>query len=82
MPQQVDVMEISEVVLQMAEKYFDFNSCCADPRADPRDPGCEVQTVMACRQRFTDEELGKSVGQADPNGRGYLKGRQGLVNVP
>lgn len=57
MPHQVDVMEVSEVVLQMAEKYFDFNSCCAVPRADP---GCEVHTVMACRQRFMDEELGKS----------------------
>lgn len=53
----VDVMEVSEVVLQMAEKYFDFNSCCADPRADP---GCEVHTVMACRQRYGHTRLGEA----------------------
>ena len=76
--EQVDVMEVSDVVLRMAEKYFDFNSCCAEPRTPrtPRapDPGCEVRAVMACRQRCMDEELGKS--WADPHGRGYLKGME------
>ena len=48
---EVDVIEVSDVVLHMAETYFDFHSCCANSGR------CEKsqEEMLACRERPVDE---------------------------
>lgn len=54
---QVDVVELSDAVLYLAEKHFEFNSCCqAAPSAcDPLGPSAD-----ACRSRQGSSKLSEA----------------------
>ena len=48
---EVDVIEVSDVVLHMAETYFDFHSCCANSGRCAK----SQEEMLACRERCVDE---------------------------
>ncbi|CAE7208894.1 unnamed protein product [Symbiodinium sp. CCMP2592] len=57
---QVDVVELSDAVLYLAEKHFEFNSCCEDGQAalsacDPAGP-----SAAACRARQGSSKLSEA----------------------
>eukprot|EP00434_Breviolum_minutum_P008411 symbB.v1.2.007424.t1/scaffold453.1/size202423/15 len=52
----VDVIEVSDVVLHMAETYFDFHSCCANSGRCAK----SQEEMLACRERYGLTSLGEA----------------------
>ena len=58
---EVDVIEVSDVVLHMAETYFDFHSCCANSGRCAK----SQEEMLACRERCVDEIIALQLCVAD-----------------